>query len=80
MPTDLGIPSAGQRQTLAARQAFSERFTTPEARSAYFRELGRRSAAGRVVLSASEAATLAGAYEILGQIAERTQQAEGGAL
>jgi hypothetical protein len=69
--------SPAQRRTEAARQAFAAKFRTPEEQREYFRSLGRRSAAGRVVLSASDAATLADAYRLLGTIFERTQPGDG---
>ena len=60
-----------QRQTHAARQAFAGKFSTPEARSEYFRELSRKSAARRVVLTGDEVEALAKAYALLRGIAER---------
>jgi hypothetical protein len=44
---------------------------TPEDRRRHFAEMGRRSAAGRVVLTTDEAAALSEAYRLLGKIAER---------
>ncbi len=46
--------TARQRQTLAARQAFADRFTSPEERTEHYRALGRKSAARRLVLSRDE--------------------------
>jgi hypothetical protein len=67
--------TARQRQTLAARQAFADRFTSPEERTEHYRSLGRKSAAHRVVLSGYEASALAEAYALLARIVARTQKA-----
>jgi hypothetical protein len=50
--------TARQRQTLAARQALARKFATPQEKSDYYRTLGRKAAAGRIVLSGSDAAAL----------------------
>lgn len=63
--------TARQRQTLNGRLALADRFPTPEARTQHYRELGRRSAERRVVLSGDEAAALRAAYRLLGEIAAR---------
>ena len=63
--------TARQQQTLAGRQALADRFPTPEARTQHYRELGRRSAERRVVLSGDEAAALRNAYALLAKIADR---------
>jgi hypothetical protein len=63
--------SSGQYQTKRAREAFAAQFPTPESKTEFYRELGRKSAAGRIVLSGEEAAALADAYALLGRIAER---------
>ena len=63
--------TARQRQTLNGRQALADRFPTPEARTQHYRELGRRSAERRVVLSGDEAAALRDAYRLLRTIADR---------
>lgn len=66
-------PTPRQRQTANGRRAFLDQFPSEEAKREHFRELARRSAAGRVVLSADEAAALGEAYELLGRIAARTK-------
>ena len=68
-----------QRQTANGRTKFLEKFPDTETRSAHFRDLAQRAAAGRVVLSSSDASVLAKAYDVLARIAERTQRAEDGA-
>ena len=65
------VPSPRQRQTANGRRAFLERFPTAEARSEHFRELARKSAGSRVVLTADEAAALTEAYQLLAKIARR---------
>jgi hypothetical protein len=62
-----------QRQTQAARQAFADRFSTPEAKREHFRTLGQKSAAGRFVLSDEDARTLASVYELLRGIGEKAR-------
>ncbi len=62
-----------QRQTLPARQALNAKFETPQQRSDHFRELGRKSAEGRILLSADESAALVSAYDLLTRIAERAR-------
>lgn len=47
------------------------RAMSPDERSQYFREIGRRSNAERLVLSIDERAALADAYALLGKIAAR---------
>ena len=64
----------GQRRTLRAREALAAKFSTPEEKSAYYRELARRSNDGRVVLSGDEAAALGDAYALLGRIVARNRQ------
>ena len=63
--------TARQRQTLNGRRALADRFPTPEARTQHYRELGRRSAERRLVLSGNEAVALRDAYALLRTIAER---------
>jgi hypothetical protein len=63
--------SPRQRQTANGRRAFLDTLPTPETRSEHFRDLGRRSAEGRVVLSADEADALGAAYSLLTKIAQR---------
>ncbi len=60
-----------RRQTVNAIAAFAARFETPEQRSADYKELARRSAERRVVLSGGEASALRDAYALLCCIAER---------
>src|SRR3712207_2821470 len=60
-----------QRRTLPAREALARKFSNPEEKSAHYRAMAARANAGRVVLSAEEAAALADAYGLLGRIAER---------
>lgn len=73
--------SRTQRQTLAARQAFRSTFESQEARSAHYRSLGQKSAAGRVVLPVEDAralvetqASLSRLTEIVGRIADRVER------
>jgi hypothetical protein len=58
-------------QTENGRRAFAARFSTPEEKSAYFREIGERGNAGRIVLRAEEAEALRDAYRLLASIANR---------
>jgi hypothetical protein len=67
MITKVGAPP----QLTKARQVFADSFPTPEAKSEHYLTLGRRSAEGRVVLSADEASTLGEAYALLSRIAAR---------
>jgi hypothetical protein len=62
MPDDL---TSQQRQTLAARQALDRRFSSPEAKSAYYRALATKAHTRRLVLSGDEAAALVRAYRAL---------------
>ncbi len=69
-----------QRQAAHARAAFARKFPSPEAKSEYFRAIGERGNAGRVVLRAEEAAALVDAsdalvdaYSLLSRIAERAR-------
>jgi hypothetical protein len=66
--------TARQRQTLAARRTFADRFTTAEEKTEHYRVLGRKSAVHRVVLSGQEASALAEAYALLARIVARTQK------
>jgi hypothetical protein len=65
------VLSPGVRRTQAAREAFAHKFPTPEARSEFYRRIGERGNAGRVVLRADEAAALRNAYALLAKIADR---------
>ncbi len=65
------VLSPGGRRTQAAREAFARKFPTPEARSEFYRQIGERGNAGRVVLRAEEAAALRDAYRLLRTIADR---------
>jgi hypothetical protein len=49
------------------------KFTTPEAKREYYREIGERGNAGRVALRTEEAAALVDAYSLLSRIAERAR-------
>jgi hypothetical protein len=60
-----------QRRTLPGRQALAAKFSSPEAKREYYREIGGRGNAGRVVLRAEEAAALRDAYALLRTIADR---------
>jgi hypothetical protein len=60
-----------QQQTLRGRRALAESFSSPEEKSAYYQELGRRSAERRVVLTGDERAALVSAYDQLSAIVER---------
>jgi hypothetical protein len=63
--------SPAQRRTLPARKALAAKFPDPEAKREYYREIGERGNAGRVVLRAEEAAALRDAYALLAKIADR---------
>ena len=65
------VLSANQRRTKPAREALAAKFATPEEKREYYREIGERGRAGRVVLSAEQAAALAEAYALLSKIADR---------
>jgi hypothetical protein len=67
------MPTDRQRQTLAARQAFANRFTSPEEREAYYRNLGQRSAEGRIILTGEQADALRQAYAFLRTIAPKLE-------
>jgi hypothetical protein len=64
-------PSKRQLQTQNARRAFRESFATDEERREHYRQLARRSNAGRVVLRPDEAAALGEAYKVLAKLAAR---------
>jgi hypothetical protein len=61
----------GQQRTTAARDALARKFPSPEAKSEFYREIGARGNAGRVVLRAEEATALRDAYRLLASIADR---------
>lgn len=64
-------------QLAAARERFSSKFPDAESKSAYFAELGRRSAEARqggLVLSHEETEALAAVYRLLRRVARRVQQ------
>ena len=65
--------SPAQRRTLPARKALAAKFSSPEEKRDYYREIGERGNAGRVVLRADEAAALVDAYSLLSRIAERAR-------
>jgi hypothetical protein len=65
------ILSPNQRRTLRARVALAAKFPTPEARSQHYRELAARANAGRVTLTAAEAAAVADALRLLSSIASK---------
>jgi hypothetical protein len=69
--SDAATATARQRQTAKGRRAFLDTLPSPEARSEHFRDLARRSAAGRVVLSRDDALALNEAYRLLETIAAR---------
>lgn len=60
-----------QQQTQKARESFAARFPTPEARTEHYRELGRKSAEGRVVLRVEEFDALVRAHALIDPIIER---------
>ena len=71
-----------QCRTRSARQALAAKFSTPEERSEYFRDLARRSHERRLTLSGDEAAALVGAYDLLRSVVGRARGeavVEGGA-
>jgi cob(I)alamin adenosyltransferase len=57
-----------QRQTLAGRQVLAGQFSSQEAKIEHYRALGRRSAERRVVLTGTEAATVAEALRLLSRV------------
>jgi hypothetical protein len=63
--------SSGQRRTAAARRALAERFPDAESKSEHYRDLGRKAAAERIVLSGEDADALRAAYALLDRIARR---------
>jgi hypothetical protein len=65
------VLSPAQRRTLPAREALAQKFPSLEAKSEFYREIGERGNAGRVVLRAEEAAALKDAYRLLRTIADR---------
>ena len=65
-----------QRQTANGRRAFLDKFPSPEARSEHFRNLARRAAGSRVVLSAADAAVLITAHELIGRVADKARCAK----
>ena len=69
--TDPAAVVKRRRQTANASAAFAAKFQTPEDEREHFRELARRSAERRVVLSGEEAAALRDAYAALRRVAER---------
>ena len=75
--------TAHQRQTLNARAALAATFPDEQSKSDYCRALAQKSNAGRVVLSAAEVETIAGAHRslegltrIVAKIAERVEREE----
>ena len=58
-----------QERTLPARRALAAKFTTPEEKSAHYRELAERSHAHR--LTAEDAERVAAAYRLLSEIAHK---------
>lgn len=56
-----------RQQTQKAREAYAARFTSPEEKAAHYRELGRRAADRRLVLSGDEADVLNDVTEALGE-------------
>ena len=63
--------SPAQRRTLPGRQALAAKFSTPEEKRQFYREIGERGNAGRVVLRAEDARVLGEAYRLLAKIADR---------
>jgi hypothetical protein len=64
-------PNPNSKRTQRAREVFAERFASPEERTAFYRELGRHSAQGRIILSGEAAAALRDAYALLRSIAPK---------
>ena len=65
------VLTPNQRRTLPARRALAAKFATAEERSQHYRAMAERANAGRVVLSAEQAAALAEAYTVLRTVADR---------
>jgi hypothetical protein len=65
------VLSSAQRRTLPARQALASKFPSSEAKSDFYRRIGERGNARRVVLRAEEAEALRDAYQLLRTIASR---------
>jgi hypothetical protein len=67
------VLTPAQRRTLPAREALARGFPTAEEKSNYYREIGERGNAGRILLRADEAVALVDAYALLSRIAERAR-------
>ena len=67
--------SPNQKRTLAARRTFAGSFATPEEKRAHYRALGTKAAAGRLVLSASDAQAVAEAMRLLAPVMAKIQEA-----
>jgi hypothetical protein len=70
-------PTGRQAQAARARRAFLTKFSSPEAKTEYFRELARRSHERRLTLRADETAALAHAVQLLTAIVARAQSGDG---
>lgn len=71
--------SPAARRTLPGRTAFQAKFTTPEEKTEFYRQLGKQSARERVTLSGAERRALSDAYALLGRIVARIDAAEAAA-
>jgi hypothetical protein len=76
MSTDQLSPN--QRRTQAARTSLSEKFSSPEERSEFYRSIGQKGNAGRVTLAPADAAVLLQALELLQPIAAKVLSKNGG--
>lgn len=65
------VLSPNQRRTERARQSFSEKFSTPEDRSEFYRSIGQRGNTGRITLAPDEASALSEAYRLLRSISAK---------
>jgi hypothetical protein len=70
----ISTSKSGHCRTRAATEAQLARFKTAEERSHYFRELGKQSQAGRIVLTGDQADALRQAYAFLRSIAPKLEQ------
>lgn len=61
------------QRTAPARATFASKFSSPEAKSEYYRALSARSHAGRLQLSGEDAAALRAACSILARLAQKYQ-------
>ena len=72
------VLTPNQRRTQRARERFAARFSSPEEKSAFYRELGLKSAASRVILPAEAVTSIAEAVRLLeGVVAQAREGSDG---